>query len=286
MSKEIVQIYKQNRNVVESFIVSTISDIRFDDFGKKNTKNLFSKFRSLDIAYAVDKNWVQISPMYSYKQEDDSFIGTKKIYLSSKIKLKDNGTFLSNPYINVYSGKLSITYVKESPSGFIVLDLSLATILQRLGLLDLNYKLQPFSKVIYAFIASCLVMFSLFLAFYSLYHFFTIIFPHGDINLEITFKSIIALTLALAIFDLARTIFEQEVLSKALVSSQFQQNKTFSKFLISIVIALSIEALMVVFKIAIVDYTHMIHALYLIIGIALMIIAITFYNNTFVKKSR
>ena len=42
-----------------------------------------------------------------------------------------------------------------------------------------------------------------------------------------------------------------------------------TKFLITIIIALSIEGLMVVFKIAIENYTHMINALYLITGISM-----------------
>jgi hypothetical protein len=57
-----------------------------------------------------------------------------------------------------------------------------------------------------------------------------------------------------------------------------------SKFLIAIIIALSIEALMVVFKIALNDPTLMLHALYLIIGIALIILSLAFYSH-WVKKA-
>ena len=51
-------------------------------------------------------------------------------------------------------------------------------------------------------------------------------------------------------------------------------NKILTKFLISIIIALSIEALMVVFKIALQDYTQMHNAVYLIAGVSLMIISL------------
>ena len=50
------------------------------------------------------------------------------------------------------------------------------------------------------------------------------------------------------------------------------------KFSIAIIIALSIEALMVVFKIALHDYSQMIYALYLIIGIALIIVSLGIYS--------
>jgi len=51
-----------------------------------------------------------------------------------------------------------------------------------------------------------------------------------------------------------------------------------TKFSIAIIIALSIEALMVVFKIALNDYSQMVHALYLISGIALIIVSLGLYG--------
>ena len=51
-----------------------------------------------------------------------------------------------------------------------------------------------------------------------------------------------------------------------------------TKFSIAIIIALSIEALMVVFKIALHDYSQMVHALYLIMGIALIILSLGIYS--------
>ncbi len=57
-----------------------------------------------------------------------------------------------------------------------------------------------------------------------------------------------------------------------------------TKFLISIIIALSIEALMVVFKIAINDYDKMINALYLITGISLILIALSIFIYLTKKK--
>jgi hypothetical protein len=59
-----------------------------------------------------------------------------------------------------------------------------------------------------------------------------------------------------------------------------------TKFLITIIIALSIEALIVVFKIAIDNYDHMIHAFYLIAGIAVILISLTVFIYFTKKKTK
>ena len=80
--------------------------------------------------------------------------------------------------------------------------------------------------------------------------------------------------MGLAIFDLARTILQQEVLLKNYYSSGAKDSNVLVKFLISIIIALSIEALMVVFKIALGDYHDMQYAVYLILGVATLILCL------------
>ena len=88
--------------------------------------------------------------------------------------------------------------------------------------------------------------------------------------------------MSIAIFDLAKTILEQEVFFKSYSKNSKVETKILTKFLTTIIIALSIEALIVVFKIAINDYVQMINAFYLIAGIALILISLTvfiFYSN-------
>jgi phosphate/sulfate permease len=112
---------------------------------------------------------------------------------------------------------------------------------------------------------------------FSLYDFVIYIFSKHDIVLEMIFKPIIALTLSIAIFDLAKTILEQEVFFKSYSKNSRVETKLLTKFLTTIIIALSIEALIVVFKIAINDYDQMINAFYLIAGIALILISLTVF---------
>ena len=96
----------------------------------------------------------------------------------------------------------------------------------------------------------------------------------------------IALTLSIAIFDLAKTILEQEVFFKSYSKNAKVETKILTKFLTTIIIALSIEALIVVFKIALNDYVQMINAFYLIAGIALILISLTIFIYFSTKRVR
>ena len=96
-------------------------------------------------------------------------------------------------------------------------------------------------------------------------------------TLDTLFKPIVAVTLGLAIFDLAKTILEREVYYKS-YSKKSEDSMVLTKFAIAIIIALSIEALMVVFKIAIHDYKDMIYGLYLITGVGIIIVSLGVYT--------
>lgn len=90
--------------------------------------------------------------------------------------------------------------------------------------------------------------------------------------------------MGLAIFDLAKTLLEREVFFKAYSDKQ-NESRLLSKFLTAIIIALSIEALMVVFKTALHDPSQMLYALYLIIGVTLIILSLAIYSKIVIQDS-
>jgi hypothetical protein len=117
------------------------------------------------------------------------------------------------------------------------------------------------------------------LIIYSLYNFAYHSYI-GDVEIfQLIFKSTIALTLGLAVFDLAKNLLEHEVVFKEQFNEAHGSNKLLEKFLISIIIALSIESLMTVFKIALTDYKDILYAVYLIIAVSVMIIALSYFNK-------
>lgn len=168
----------------------------------------------------------------------------------------------------------------------IFLDFKIETLLERLDLIELNKPFHTLTKSFYILAGFSMVLLAVFIVLYSLFGFFSTLFLKDNFTLDSIFKPVIALTLGIAIFDLAKTILEQEVFFKSYSKNSQVETKMITKFLITIIIALSIEALMVVFKIAMDNYDKMINALYLIVGVSLIIFALSFFIFLTKKKSK
>ena len=131
-------------------------------------------------------------------------------------------------------------------------------------------------------IGFALILFSFLAIGYAFYSFLSHLISDG-FTMDTLFKPIVSVTLGLAIFDLAKTILEREVYYKN-YSKESEDSMVLTKFAIAIIIALSIEALMVVFKIAIHDYKDMIYGLYLIAGVGIIITSLGIYSFLADKK--
>lgn len=277
--KEIIYTYKQHREMIENYINTTIQKLQLNKIDKKSAAEIFDTLGSAKMVYFVDKEYNLASAYYFKNHIDDTKIGASKAFYFNKILFNAKPYFLSNPYINGFTGNTNVTYAVTTPEGYIVVDLDVVSILEQLSLIQSHKLSRNINKFVYGFMGFSLLFFAVFLGIYAIYIFTSSLFALEHFDLESTFKAIIALTLGLAIFDLAKTILEQEIFFKSIGGQEKNESKVFAKFLISIIIALSIEALMVVFKIAIFDYTDMIHAFYLILGISLMIFAVGKYNS-------
>lgn len=129
-----------------------------------------------------------------------------------------------------------------------------------------------------------LVAISLTLLFYGGYTFVMIFFgEHADFLHDI-FRGIIAATLGIAIFDLAKQIIEHEVIFHSFNHDEAREYKVLGKFLVSIIIALLIETLMVVFKIALNDYKDMQSAFFLLIGTTAMFVGLAYFYKTIIGR--
>jgi hypothetical protein len=134
-----------------------------------------------------------------------------------------------------------------------------------------------FFKYSYSAFAFALVAVAMLLFFSGVQTFFIKEISVSHLVIGDMFKATILLTLSLAIFDLAKTLIEEEVLGRHKEHNISGPHKTMVKFLGSIIIALSIEALMLVFKFAITDPQMLVKAIYIIGGVALLIISLAIY---------
>jgi hypothetical protein len=246
---------------------------------------------SFEALYVVDPKGEQVINNISKKS---AYITGKGADRSSKAyfyrAVKEKRCVLTDPYPSSLTNDLSVTAAfplydeKEVLLYVVCIDISLKDILNISGTTKLDRFSINFSKFIYTLFSLALFLVSLVVFFHGIE---SIMF--GWLNLTVTnvedlFKATILLTLSLAIFDLVKTIFEEEVLGH----SKKERNgihKTMVRFLGSIVIALAIESLMLVFKFAAKEQTENItYAVLLLVGVTFLLIGLSIYLRLVNKK--
>lgn len=277
--KEFLETYNQHKENIEYFLEESIKNIgNLSYFKFNNFKNLFNLFPSLELVYIVDiESNVQKSVNFYRNRIQKEAKGKSRTHLISKLDLKNSDIAFSKPYISSATRNSCITVSIKGEKEIYFLDFKIDVLLEKLSLLEFNKPFHRLTKGFYTLTGSSMIILSSIIIVYSLINFFTYLISNSSISIDIIFKPIIALTLGIAIFDLAKTILEQEVFFKSYLKHSKVETKILTKFLSTIIIALSIEALIVVFKIAMNNYDKMINAFYLIVAISLLLISLTIF---------
>jgi hypothetical protein len=286
--REFFETYIQHQEDIEYFLQESIKNIGNLNGHKKNDfTQLYKIFPSLELVYIVNKETkIQTSCNY-YKYKNDSNAKDKdRSHLISKLHFKESNIAFSKPYISSATRSNCVTVTVKEGDEIYFLDFQIDILLQKLNLIELNKPFHGITKGFYILAGFSMIVLSIITILFSLYDFLMYLFSTHDLSLEMIFKPIIALTLSIAIFDLAKTILEQEVFFKSYAKNSKVETKILTKFLTTIIIALSIEALIVVFKIALNDYVQMINAFYLIAGIALILISLTIFIHFSTRRTR
>lgn len=273
--QEFMTTYKENSSDIKNFLIETVFNLgNLHESKKSNFKKLFKVFPSLELVYICSSDMTQISENIYRNKSSATPIGRDRNYLREKIEFDTTNIAISEPYISSATGETCITIAKKEDGEIYFLDFNVAALLQRFGLIEIHNGFNFTSKSFYFLTSAIMMLLALFTIGYSIYEFIDSLMVKKALSIESIFKPVIALTLGLAIFDLAKTVFAQEVIFKSYSKNSDTEYKVLTKFSITIIIALLIESLMVVFKIAIDDYSHMIYAFYLIGGVSVLIVAL------------
>ncbi|MCK9490763.1 MAG: hypothetical protein M0Q24_01625 [Sulfurimonas sp.] len=277
--KEVINAYRTQKINVDSFLKTFINSLSKNYMD--NSLDILNKNRFIQLIYGVDSDFKQATPVISRRESDSSQIGNDKSHYFMKLQLDNDDIYISNPYIHHKTGKASISLVQLVDSNYYVFDINLIHLLEDLKLIEYNSIHDKVKRTVYFFGSTMLALVAIALISYGGYIFFTLLFSLSTSDfLHDIFTSIISMTLGLAIYDLAKQIFEHEVMYQSFHQTEDKQYKVLGRFLISIIIALSIETLMVVFKIALDDTSKMLSAFYLLIGTTIMLIGLGWFYKT------
>jgi len=250
-----------------------------------NLEVLNDNISKAEAVYALDANGMQISNNVSKnkklqgigKDEDRS----DRAYFYKTIK--EHRCTLTDPYPSLISNTMVVTSSfpiydeNDNLLCIICVDISLANILRMVHPSSIDSYAGTISKVAYTAFSIALSMVSLLLFVKGVTAFLHFGLDLTAIDINEMFKATILLTLSLAIFDLVKAIFEEEVLGKEKKHGAGDGHQTMIRFLGSIIIALSIESLMLVFKFALTDPEKLEYAVYLITGVSLLLVSLSIY---------
>ena len=204
--------------------------------------------------------------------------------------VREKRCVLSDPYPSSLTNDLTVTasypiYDDQGSLKYIAcIDVSLEHILKIAHPSSLQSAFGKTSQFIYSIFSLSLLAIAMLLLFNGMRSLFMHGLQFNLLDIKAMFESTILITLSLAIFDLVKTIFEEEVLGRNEKEDNGGMHKTMVRFLGSIIIALAIEALMLVFKFAIIDAAHILYAVYLIGGVTMLLFGLAFYLKSLPQK--
>lgn len=251
------------------------------DIIKSGLDKIAHEVENFDAFYILAPDGVQIENNISLDESRRIGAGenrSNKAYFYRAVK--ERRCVLSDPYPSSLTGELCVSasepvYDEKGTLLYIVcVDISLNDILKLIPPGRLDFGFENFSRLVYALIS--LALFAITAVLFVLGIKSIIWAPFGALNVADMFESTIVLTLALALFDLVKAIFDEEVLGKS-AKENSGVSRTMVRFLSSIIIALAIEALMLVFKFAITSPEQIVYAVWLISGVSLLLIALSVY---------
>jgi len=238
-----------------------------------------------EAVYALDANGIQITENISKHSHLNGINKGKdksnRSYFYNTVK--HHRCEISDPYPSMLSKQLVVTasfpIYDENDNLLIIIcvEISLKNMLRIIHPSSVDSIFGSGSKVIYTVFSIALFFVAMLLFVKGVTSFVGYGIDFHKVEINDMFKSTILLTLSLAIVDLVKAIFEEEVLGKERKEGTGDSHQTMVRFLGSIIIALSIEALMLVFKFALNDPSQLLYAVYLIIGVTALIGGLSYY---------
>jgi len=234
--------------------------------------------------YLLDHRGVQVSPTYTQTEKIEDDIGKIRANRAYYYRaVREERCTITDPYPSLITGELTVTasapiFDEKGELKYVAcLDMPLNAVLKVSHFNKVDGFFHKLFKYSYGAFAFALIAIAALLFIHGMEGFINYGLFVEKLKVESMFKSTILLTLSLAIFDLAKTLIEEEVLGQEKEHHISGPHKTMVKFIGSIIIALSIESLMLVFKFAIIDPNKLMYAIYIMGGVALLLVSLAVY---------
>ncbi|WP_336961054.1 hypothetical protein [Acinetobacter pittii] len=255
--------YEQTiHSLIDSMMTSLNTPLLLHDREQQQQviKNLSYSYPFVELIYSLDANGIQLmdsvySPTISDRKRRSFGKGSdrsKRPYVIVACE-QFNRVVVTQPYLSNATHQLSISGVHHLISdegndlGYLVLNFNLQRLITYLNGDGLRSYFHPWFQAVYAIIGSMLILVSSLLLYSAAESMFKV-FEDGNHIATSAFGIVIIITLGMSIFDLGKTILEEEVLLNKDIHHHDTTRRTISRFIAAIIIAVSIEALLLMFK--------------------------------------
>ncbi|MGE4398314.1 MAG: PDC sensor domain-containing protein [Campylobacterales bacterium] len=256
-------------------------------------KKIKKENENISILYVLDAKGVQLIDNISNKPEFRKGSGVNRANRAYYYRAaREKKPILTDPYPSVTTGELCVSasmpiYDDKNHLKFVaVIDIPLKDIVRILHPTVWSTIFTNTSKITYGVFSIALFLIAVLLFAKGVLGLFSEGAHPSDVQIQGIFETTILFTLSLAIFDLVKAIFEEEVLGRNRRDNAGETHQTMTKFIGSIIIAVAIEALMLVFKFALTDPSKMTYALILLGGVAGLLISLAYYIKSTRKPKR
>lgn len=265
----VIERYHEYREAIRELLASIVTGVGDKSLCSEEgaladaVETIADHYPFVDLIYLLDGEGRQISPIVTKAGksiEKGHQVGTDRSQRPyfKLAKQQHGGVTISEPYFSNIARHLcisAVTHCGEDECVYLVVDIDLREIIEFLMGDTLRGRFNLPFKAVYSLIVIGLfsiVGVFLFSAFSEVVKLFTGMHSGDALYLK-PFSVIIFLTLALAIFDLGKTILEEEVLMHKDIFRHSSTRRTITRFIAAILIAVSIESLLLMFKSALGD---------------------------------
>lgn len=234
--------------------------------------------------YLLDHRGVQVTPTFTATGQIDDDAGRirsdRAYFYRAK---KEERCTITDPYPSLITQDLTITasqpiFCDDGNLKYVAcIDMPIDEVIKISHLNKMDTLFPRFFRYTYMMFAVALSLVAMVLFLRGIQSFFISELSFDRFEVKDMFEATILLTLSLAIFDLVKTVIEEEVMGRHREHNVSGPHKTMVRFLGSIIIALSIEALMLVFKFAITDPNKLMYAMYIVGGVSALLIGLAVY---------
>lgn len=287
--------YERDKTAINQMIESIVTSLDriqlLNDVAaqKQEILHLSKAYPFIEMLYSLDAKGTQLQDSAYGRQVTeparrtlgkDSDRSNRPYFLAANAN--NTGITVSAPYLSSATHRPAVSAVLRfhtaggETAGYLVLNLNLQKLLAFVNHDQMRYRFHPYFQAVYAVIGGLLLVVAGMLLWASFDLLVGIFYQPVSVATE-SFGVVILITLGLAIFDLGKTIIEEEVFVHKDIRQHGSTERTITRFMSAILIAVSIEALLLMFKSLLGESNQLTNAVFMMLSAVALLIGLGIY---------